>query len=124
MNGLRSIVAATDLSAAARRADEVVARYVEVRQHHELPLARPAARRGDVTRHGRNDNGEAAGARRLEAELMAKRYTHFAPEQLRTAANKLGTLLGTPGSAEDAETRTTSSMIWLSDPGFEPGTAA
>ena len=31
-----------------------------------------------------------------KSELMVKRYAHFAPEQLRTAANRLGTFLGTP----------------------------
>ena len=39
---------------------------------------------------------------------MVKRYAHFAPEQLRSAATRLGTFLGTPGSAENAEARTTS----------------
>ena len=43
-----------------------------------------------------------------KSELMVKRYAHFAPEQLRSAATKLGTFLGTPGSAEKGETRTTS----------------
>ena len=43
-----------------------------------------------------------------KSELMVKRYTHFAPEQLRSAATRLGTFLGTPGSAENAEARTTS----------------
>lgn len=37
-----------------------------------------------------------------------KRYAHFAPEQLRTAANRLGTFLGTLGAAANAEARTTS----------------
>ena len=43
-----------------------------------------------------------------KSELMVKRYAHFAPEQLRSAATRLGTFLGTPGSAENAEARTTS----------------
>jgi hypothetical protein len=43
-----------------------------------------------------------------KSELMVKRYAHFAPEQLRTAANRLGTFLGTPGSAANAEARTKS----------------
>jgi hypothetical protein len=43
-----------------------------------------------------------------KSELMVKRYAHFAPEQLRTAANRLGTFLGTPGSAANAEAGTTS----------------
>ena len=49
---------------------------------------------------------QALGA--WKSELMVKRYAHFAPEQLRTAATRLGTFLGTPGSAENAEARTTS----------------
>ena len=43
-----------------------------------------------------------------KSELMVKRYAHFAPEPLRSAATRLGTFLGTPGSAENAEARTTS----------------
>jgi hypothetical protein len=43
-----------------------------------------------------------------KSELMVKRYAHVAPEQLRSAATRLGTFLGTPGSAENAEARTTS----------------
>ncbi len=43
-----------------------------------------------------------------KSELMVKRYAHFAPEQLRSAATRLGTFLGTPGSAENAEAGTTS----------------
>jgi len=43
-----------------------------------------------------------------KSELMVKRYAHFAPEQLRSAATRLRTFLGTPGSAANAEGRTTS----------------
>ncbi len=57
-----------------------------------------------------------------KSELMVKRYAHFAPEQLRTAANRLGTFLGTPwirgkrGSAHNV-------LIDLAPrPGLEPGT--
>ena len=43
-----------------------------------------------------------------KSELMVKRYAHFAPEQLRTAAKRLGTFLGTPRSAANGEAPTTS----------------
>jgi hypothetical protein len=58
-----------------------------------------------------------------KSELMVKRYAHFAPEQLRTAANRLGTFLGAPGSATNAEVRTTSRLIWLPDQGSNLGPA-
>ena len=48
---------------------------------------------------------------------MGKRYAHFAPERTRSAATRLGTFLGTPGSAENAEARTTSCLIWLPEEG-------
>jgi integrase len=43
-----------------------------------------------------------------KSELMVKRYAHFAPEQLRTAANKLSTFLCTPGSTANREAQTRS----------------
>ncbi len=58
-----------------------------------------------------------------KSPLMVKRYAHFAPEQLRSAATRLGTFLGTPGSAENAEARTTSCLIWLPDQGSNLGPA-
>jgi hypothetical protein len=46
------------------------------------------------------------GARK--SELMVKRYAHFAPEPLRTAATRLGTFFGKPGSAANPEAHTRS----------------
>jgi len=43
-----------------------------------------------------------------KSELMVKRYAHFAPEQLRSAATRLGTFSRTPGCAEKAEARKSS----------------
>jgi hypothetical protein len=42
-----------------------------------------------------------------KSELMVKRYAHFAPEQLRAAAKRLGTFLYTGVPEERIEARAT-----------------
>jgi hypothetical protein len=56
------------------------------------------------------------------SEAMVRRYAHFAPEQLRVAADKLATFSYTPPKSETRERRKLLNN-WLPDQGSNLGPA-
>jgi hypothetical protein len=58
-----------------------------------------------------------------KSELMVKRYAHFAREQLRTAANRLGTFLAHLGPWQTRKRAHNVLIDWLPDQGSNLGPA-
>jgi hypothetical protein len=72
-------------------------------RHQEFSLARLATLMGHVARHGRYTMAELQELGAWKSEAMVRRYAHFAPEQLRAAADKLATFSYTPPKSEPRE---------------------
>ena len=74
-----------------------------------------------MARHGGTSLGELQELGAWKSEAMVKRYAHFAPEQMRKAADRLATFWSTvPKKPTDQPSQVVE--YWVPAPGFEPGT--